>query len=223
MTFASNPGFLAVAFMDGSAAFILLVLYWLLVPGFSARFFRYWLAGWTVYVGMEGLRIYSLWQGGPNEPRFDPALSLIAGALFLAAVLECIGHGKILKYLFPAAGVAASILVALGSVSRVPDLQRAVASLCECALYLSIGALLWRSQDRHRGVGWKLLAGACFLRGLHGLDRMDWPNHSLGLFRISFEGMFGITIGIAMAVLVLEAGRFRNEDLNEKLRRLALI
>ena len=35
--------------------------------------------------------------------------------------------------------------------------------------------------------------------------------------------MFGITIGIAMAVLVLEAGRFRNEELNEKLRRLALI
>src|SRR5579863_1226890 len=83
MTFASNPGFLAVAFMEGSAAFILLVLYWLLAPGFSARFFRYWLAGWTVYVGMEGLRIYSLWRGGPNEPRFDPVLSLIAAALFL--------------------------------------------------------------------------------------------------------------------------------------------
>jgi PAS domain S-box-containing protein len=223
MTFASNPGFLAVAFMEGSAAFILLVLYWLLVPGFSARFFRYWLAGWTVYVGMEGQRIYSLWRGGPNEPRFDPALSLLAAALFLAAVLECVGRGRILKYLLPAAGVAASVLVALGSLSRLPDLQLTVASLCECALYLSIGTLLWRSQDRHRGVGWKLLAGACFLRGLHGLDRMDWPNHSLGLFRVSFEGMFGITIGIAMAVLVLEAGRFRNEELNEKLRRLALI
>jgi hypothetical protein len=45
MIFASNPGFLAVAFMEGSAAFILLVLYWLLLPGFPARFFRFWLAG----------------------------------------------------------------------------------------------------------------------------------------------------------------------------------
>jgi PAS domain S-box-containing protein len=223
MTFASNPGFLAVAFMEGSAAFILLVLYWLLVPGFAARFFRFWLAGWTVYVAAAALRIYSLWQGGPNEPPFAPALSLLAAALFLAAVLECLGRGRNLKYLLPLAGVAASVLVALGSVGSLPSLQRNAESFCECLLYLSTGWLLWRSQDRHRGVGWKLLAGACFLRGLHGLDRADWANHSLGLFRVSFEGMFGIAIGIAMAVLVLEAGRVRNEDLHEKLRRLALI
>jgi PAS domain S-box-containing protein len=223
MTFASNPGFLAVAFMEGSAAFILLVLYWLLVPGFPARFFRYWLAGWTVYVGVDALRIYSLWQGGANEPRFAPALSLIAAALFFAAVLECLGRGRNLKYLLPLAGIAASVLVALGSLGSVPSLQRNVESFSECLLYLSTGWLLWRSQDRHRGVGWKLLAGACILRGLHGLDRSDWANHSLGLFRVSFEGMFGIAIGIAMAVLVLEAGRVRNEDLHEKLRRLALI
>ena len=80
MTFASNPGFLAVAFMEGSAAFILLVLYCLLIPGFPARFFRYWLAGWSVYVGLEGLRIYSLWaDGGSNDPRFVPELSLAGG------------------------------------------------------------------------------------------------------------------------------------------------
>lgn len=223
MTFTSNPGFLAVAFMEGSAAFILMVLYWLLLPGFSARFFRFWLAGWTVYVGMEGVRIYSLWQGGPNEPRFDPALSLLAGALFLAAVLDCLGRGKSLKYLWPVGGIAASVLIALGSVPRMPNLQRNAESLVECLLYLSAGWLLWRSQDRHRGVGWKLLAGAFFLRGLHGLDRSEWAAHSLGLFRVSFEGMFGITMGIAMAVLVLEAGRVRNDELNEKLRRLTLI
>ncbi len=223
MTFASNPGFLAVAFMEGSAAFILLVLYWLLLPGFSARFFRYWLAGWTVYVGMEGLRIYSLWTGGANEPRFAPALSLVVAALFLAAVLDCLGRGKSLKYLLPLAGIAASAFIALGSVPRMPHLQRNAESLFECVLYLAAGWLLWRSQDRHRGVGWKLLATAFFLRGLHGLDRSEWAAHSLGLFRVSFEGMFGIIMGIAMAVLVLEAGRVRNEDLNEKLRRLALI
>jgi hypothetical protein len=68
MTFASNSGFLAIAFMEGSAAFILLILYWLLLPSFPARFFRYWLAGWTLYTTLQGLRIFSLWRGGPNVP-----------------------------------------------------------------------------------------------------------------------------------------------------------
>jgi two-component system NtrC family sensor kinase len=223
VTFVSNPGFLAVAFMEGSAAFILLVLYWLLVPGFPARFFRYWLAGWTVYVGLEALRIYSLWRGGPYDPRFVPALSLLAAALFLAAVLECRGMGRLLRYFWPLGGIAASILLALGSVPHMPHLQGQAESLSECLLYLSAGWLLWRSNEQHRGVGWKLLAGGLLLRGLHGLDRADWAAHSLGLFRVSFEGLFGIMIGISMAVLVLEAGRVRTEDLNEKLRRLALI
>src|SRR5271154_3751846 len=209
--------------MEGSVSFILLVLYWLLVPGFPARFFRYWLAGWTVYVGMEGLRIYSLWRGGPNDPRFVPELSLLVAALLFAAVLECIGMGKSLKYLWPLGGIAASLLVALGSVPRMAHFQRDAESFCECLLYLSAGWLLWRSNEQHRGVGWKLLAGGLLLRGLHGLDRADWSAHSLGLFRVSFEGLFGIMMGIAMAVLVLEAGRVRTEDLNEKLRRLALI
>ena len=223
MTFASNPGFLAIAFMEGSAAFILLVLYWLLVPGFPARFFRYWLAGWTIYVGLGGLRIYSLWRGGSDDPRFVPALSLMAAVLFLAAVLECRGLGRTLKYLWPLGGIAASAIIALGSVPHMPQLQRNAESLFECFLYLSAGWLFWRSQEQHRGIGWKLLAGALLLRGLHGLDRSDWSAHSVELFRVSFQGLFGIMMGIAMAVLVLEAGRDRTEDLNEKLRRLALI
>jgi PAS domain S-box-containing protein len=224
MTFASNPGFLAVAFMEGSAAFILLVLYWLLIPAFPARFFRFWVAGWTVYVGLEGLRIYSLWRGGSNDPRFVPELSLLAAALFLTAVLECLGLGKSLRYLWPLGGIAASVFIALGSVPRMPHfLLQDAESLFECLLYLSAGWLLWRSHERHRGVGWKLLAGGLLLRGLHGLDRPAWAAHSIGLFRVSFEGLFGIMMGIAMAVLVLEAGRVRTEDLNEKLRRLALI
>jgi len=223
MTFVSNPGFLAVAFMEGSAAFILLVLYFLLVPGFPARFFKYWLAGWTVYVALEGLRIFSLWRGGPDHPRYGSAISLIAAALFFAAVLECRGLGKALKYLWPLGVVAASGLVALGLVAKQPQAERWTESLFECLLYLSAGWVFWRSSAQHRGVGWKLLAGALLLRGLHGLDRPQWGLQSVGLFRVSFDGLFGIMMGISMAVLVLEAGRARNEDLNEKLRRLALI
>lgn len=223
MTFVSNPGFLAVAFMDGAAACILLVLYWLLLPSFPARFFRYWLAGWTVYAALEGLRIFSLWRGGSNDPRSAPELSLLAAALFFAAILECREPGKSLMHLWSLGVIAACGLIALGWVAKLPNVERWTESTFQSVLYLSAGWLFWRSQAQHRGVGWKLLAGGLLLRGLHGLDRPYWAAGSGELFRVSFQGLFGIMMGIAMAVLVLEAGRVRTEDLNEKLRRLALI
>jgi len=223
VNFASNPGFLAVAFMEGSAAFILLVIYWLLAANFSARFLKYWLAGWTVYTGLEGLRIYSLWRGTTAEAHILPALSLVAAVLFFAAILECLGPGRTVTELWPLGVIAASALVALGSVARLPGVEQWAEALFESLLYVSAGWIFWRAHSRHRGVGWKLLAGALLLRGLHGFDRPDWAAHSAELFRVSFQGLFGIMMGIAMAVLVLEAGRSRTEDLSEKLRRLALI
>ena len=108
-------------------------------------------------------------------------------------------------------------------VAGIHSLAKWPQTLIECSLYLSAGWFFWRSHTRHRGVGWKLLAGALLLRGLHGLDQPQWAVHSAGLFRVSFQGLFGVMMGIAMAVLVLEAGRGRTEDLNEKLRRLSLI
>jgi PAS domain S-box-containing protein len=223
MTFATNPGFLAVAFIEGSAACILLVLYWLLLPSFPARFFRYWLAGWTVYTALEGLRIFSLWRDGRNDPQFGSALSLVAAALFFAAILECREPGKSLMHLWSLGFIAASGLIALGWVAKLPNVERWMESVFQSLLYLAAGWLFWRSQAQHRGVGWKLLAGGLLLRGLHGLDRPYWAASSAELFRVSFQGLFGIMMGIAMAVLVLEAGRARTDDLNEKLRRLALI
>ena len=223
MSFASNPGFLAVAFMEGSAAFILLVLYWLLWTTFSARFFRYWVAGWTVYTTLEGLRIYSCWRHGSGESPLISALSILASVLFFGAVLEALGPARTLTQLWPLGIIAASIFLALGSVAHVATVEQWAESLFEGMLYVSAGWIFWRAHARHRGAGWKLLAGALLLRGLHGLDRPDWATHSVELFRLSFQGLFGIMMGIAMTVLVLEASRSRTEDLGDKLRRLALI
>jgi two-component system NtrC family sensor kinase len=223
MAFVSNPGFLAVAFIEGSAAFILLVLYWLLAPGFTARFFRYWMAGWAAYVGLGAFRILSLWRGGPDKLRFGSAISLLATAFFFAAVLECTGRGKRVRWLWPLGALAASGIAGLAAIAKLPEAAQWAESLFGCALYIFAGWMLWRSSIRHRGFGWKLLGGAMMLLGLHGLDRPEWDAQTLGLFRVSINGLFGIAMGIAMAVLVLEAGRMRTEDLNEKLRRLALI
>lgn len=223
MAFASNPGFLAVAFIEGSAAFILLVLYWLLAQGFPGRFFRYWMAGWTLYLGVSAMRIFSLWRGGPDNPRLSEVFSLAAVALFLASILERTGHGRRLRVPWPFALIAAAGLAALALLAGQPSATRWAEALLECVLYLSAGWVLWRSHPRFRRFGWELLAGALVLRGLHGLDQPDWLLQNYGLFRVSFQGLFGIAMGIGMAVLVLEEGRARNEDLNDKLRRLALI
>jgi GAF domain len=224
MSFVSNPGFLAVAFIEGSAAFIILVLYSLLVPSFSARFFRFWIAGWTAYVLWGALRMLSIWRGGPDANfQFSAALSLASSALFFVAILECTGRADKLRWLTPLAGIAALAIYVTHSIVKMPTEALWAERISESGFYLLAGWLLWRTNSRHQGVGWKLLAGALMLRGLHGFDRAAWSGEEFGLFRMSFHGLFGIAMGIAMAVLVLEAGRARTEDLNEKLRRLAII
>ncbi len=208
--------------MEASAAFLLLVLYWLLLPGFPSRFFRYWLAAWAVYVGAEIARLVSLVRGG-NSEAFSTVLSPIAAALFFAAVLECTGRRRLLKYLLPLGAIVASGIAALGLEPRLERSQIWADSLSVCFLYLLAGWFLWRSRGKHRGAGWPLLAAALMLRGLHGLDRPDWSGQVAGLLRVSLHSLFGIGMGVAMAVLVLEASRARTEDISEKLRRLALI
>lgn len=223
MAFVSNPGLLAVAFIEGSAAFILLVLYWLLAPGFPKRFFHYWMAGWTVYVALGGLRIFSLWRGGNDNPHFSSPLSLLSAVLLFAAILECTGRGKKVQWLWPLAVIGGSVLGGSAGIPRLAQATEWAQAFSECALYLVAGWMLWRSNARHSGFGWKLLSGAMMLRALQGVDRPEWAAQMLGLLRVSCHGLFGIAMGIAMAVLVLEASRARTEELNEKLRRLAMM
>ena len=222
MAFASNPGFFAAAFIEASAAIILLFLYWLLAAGYPARFFRYWIVGWIVYIALEAVRVLTLWKGS-GAYDFSATLSFVSAGLFFAAIVECLGKGKYLKHLWPVGLVAAIGTLSLGSLANLPNAERWVGTFLTCSFYLAAAWLLWRSKSRHRGLGWKLLAEVFLLRALNGLDRPFWGIESLGLFRASLQGLLGIAMGMAMAVLVLEAGRMRTEDLNDKLRRLALI
>ncbi len=223
MIFLSNPGFLAVAFMECSAAFLLLVLYWLLLPGFPARFFRFWLGAWTVYAALECLRIASIWRGGNGESIAATLISPLVAGLILAAAIECAENEKTLRYLWPSALIAESGLAGLQWIAYLPRAEQWASAILTSALYLAAGWMLWRSQSRHRGIGWNLVAGALLLHGLDGLDRPEWIFQQFGLLRISFDGLLGIAVGVAMAVLVLEASRSRAEDLNDRLRRLAVI
>ncbi len=223
MTLVLGPEVLAVAIMEGVASTVILVLYWLLLPGFRARFFRYWLAGWTLYVVLEGLRIENLLRGRAGTTPLTSVLSVVPALFFLAATLECRKRSQELKHLWVTGGV---LVAAFAIFSLIPKLSYEAtwtSTIVVSALYLSSGWIFWRSQALHSGVGWKLVSAALMLWGLDGLDRPEWTQQGFQLFRLSFHSLFGITMGIAMAVLVLEAGRARTEELNEKLRRLSLI
>jgi PAS domain S-box-containing protein len=223
MAFVSNPAFLAVAFVEASAATTLLVVFSLLAGDFPARVFRYWLAGWTLYTALEDLRVFFLWRGGTGHPALESALSLLAASFFFAGIVECVSRGKHLKYLWSWGLIGSGIVVVLYTVAKEPIAAAWSESSLEFVLYIAAGWILWRSQERHKGFGWKLLAATLLLRGLHTADRPDWALQTFGIFRTAFQGMLGISIGADMAVLVLEAARTRTDDLNEKLRRLAMI
>ncbi|MGH9563547.1 MAG: hypothetical protein ACRD3S_19010, partial [Terracidiphilus sp.] len=223
MMFLSNSGFVAVGFMECSAAFLLLVLYWLLLPGFPARFFRYWLAAWSVYVGLECARVASFWSGGQGESDVATLISPVVAGLIFAAAVECAGRRNMIRYLWASGIFAESALIALRWVAALPRVEQWVSAILVSSLYLAAGWILWRSRAGHRGAGWTLLSASLLLAGLDGVDRPEWVIQQIGLLRISFHGLLEIAIGVAMAVLILEAGRARAEDLNDRLRRLAEI
>ena len=219
----SSPDLLAVAFIEGGASAIILVLYWLLIPGFRARFFRFWLAGWAVYVGLEGLRMANLMRGAEAVTPLALLLSFVPAFFFLAATMECRQEAQGLKYLWVAGPIVIVTLAGINSNPRLSSVAGWLGAILLSTVYLSSGWIFWRSQSQHTGIGWKLVSAALMLRGLHGLDRPEWSSEGYEIFRVAFHGLFGIMMGIAMAVLVLEAGRARTEELNEKLRRLSLI
>jgi hypothetical protein len=222
MDYAFNSVLLAITFFEGAAALILLVIYSLLATAIPQRFFRYWVAGWTFFLALQGTRIALLLAGASGNNLNLYPLALGMTICFLAVAFECTGLADRLKYLVFWGVVTCAGLIAV-DLAGLPVLLRWGRSLAESGLLLGAGSLLWRSQSQHRGVGWKLLAGSLLLCGLHSLDRPLWQVQPFFLFRVAVHGVLVITAGIAMAVLALEADRARNQDLSERLRRLALI
>jgi PAS domain S-box-containing protein len=223
MPFVSNPGLPAIALIEAFAIFMLMVLYWLLARSFAGRFLRYWMAGWALYAGFGAGRALFGWRAGPGEWLAVHELSLAAGAFFLAAILDYAEKNSRIFAVWPLSILGGSALALLTFWLRQPVAARWLSAEAEAALYLSAGWVLWRSVGRQRELGTSLLAASLLLRGLHLVDRPDWPNQALFVVRISFEGFLEVAMGTAMAVLVLEAARARTEDLNERSRRLTLI
>lgn len=225
MQFLSNQGILGIAFFEASALFILLVLFVLLNRDLPARFFRLWLAGWALFSLASTLDVLLILNVGPNIRLLMLSCYISAALFFLAAVIEySIGGGWSLAQFAPLAAVC---LLAVFYAERggAPVFGRVgwSTSIMLCSLSVISGWVFWRKARTQRGHGALLLAGAFWLKGIHGIDRASWMDQPLFLLRVAFDHLLGVTLGVAMVVLVLEAARIRTEDLNDKLRRLTLI
>ena len=210
--FGPNAGLAGIVMIEAAAVLLLLVLFWLLAKGFSARFLRIWMAGWSVYACFAACQLISAWQPRLPIRMLSLELSFGAAVLFFSAVLEFANQRKHLRWIWPLAAIVSIGLQADFVHSGQPVSGQWTITILKAALYLAGGWLLWRSPERKQGHGVLLLAPAMILVGLNGLDAPNWPAQALQAARLSFNGVFVVAMGIAMAVLVLEAGRARTED-----------
>jgi PAS domain S-box-containing protein len=220
-----NQGLLGIAFFEATAFIVLLVLFFLLRRDHPTGYFRLWLTGWF-FLTFSSLCELGLVARGSSELRLG-ALSGQAAALllFLAAVMQCTAGSS--RRNWPLLPVVSATLLGAYYVERgSPPVFGSVhweTAVLESVVCLWAGWLLWRASALQKGHGARLLAAAFFVSGLNGLDRSEWLHHPIFLLRVAFEHLLGVAIGIAMVVLVLESGRSRSDELNDKMRRLTLL
>ncbi len=220
-----NQGLLGIAFFEATAFIVLLVLFFLLRRDHPTGYFRLWLTGWT-FLTFSSLCELGLAVRASPELRLGALSAQVAALLlFLGAVMQyTAGPGR---RSWPLLSVVSAALLGVYYVERgsapVFGSVHWETAVVESVVCLWAGWLLWRASAADKGHGARLLAGAFFVSGLNGLDRSEWLHHPIFLLRVAFEHLLGVAIGIAMVVLVLESGRSRSEELNDKMRRLTLL
>src|SRR6266849_713815 len=221
----ANQGLLGIAFFEATASIILLVLFLLFRRDHQAGYFRFWLAGWCCFAFSSLCEVAWLIRQLPGLHLTSVLTQAAALILFLVAVVHCSAGSQ--RQIWSAAPLIGLILAAIYYIERRGPQQ--VASLhwetaiFETALCLLAGWMMWRSELVRHSHGAQLLAGIFLMSGLHGLDRPLWPDSPLFLLRVAFDHLLGMTLGIAMVVVVLEGARTRSEELNDKMRRLTLL
>ena len=222
-----NQGPLAIAFFEVTALIVLLVLFLLLRRDHPDGYFRLWLMGW---VGLTLSAIFELGlilQESPELRLAILATQIMALLLFLSTAMQ-LTLGSRVRRNWPVLPVITAILAGVYYVERSTPapyfgkIHWETAAL-ESGICLWAGWLLWRARAKHKGHGGRLLAGALLVSGLHGIDRFEWLSHLFFLLRLAFDHLLNVSLGIAMAVLVLESARSRSDELNDKMRRLSLL
>jgi len=222
----ANQGLLAIAFFEVTALIVLLVLFLLLRRDHPDGYFRLWVMGWLALTISSIFELGLVLQEGPGLRLAMLGAEMVALFLFLSSVMQLtLGAAKPNWPVWP---LATAVLAAVFYAERTTTgsyfgrIQWETAAL-ESTVCLWAGWLLWRWKGKHKGHGAGLLGGALFVSGLHGIDRFQWLAHPVFLLRVAFDHLLDVSVGISMAVLVLESARARSDELNDKMRRLSLL
>jgi two-component system NtrC family sensor kinase len=217
-------GLLGIAFFEATAFLILLVLFLLLRRDHQESYYRFWLAGWVCLTASAFCEVAALANLQPGLRLSAVVGHFAALLLLLVSVLQRVaGEGRKGWPVFPviAALLAAVYYLELSGAWRDQPM-RWETSVLESVVCLAAGWLTWRASRLGKGHGAQLLAAAFLLLGLNGLDRPLWRVSPFFPLRVASDHLLGVALGIAMVVAVLESARLRTEELNEKMRRLAL-
>src|ERR1700732_2676916 len=223
-----NQGLLSIAFFEAASSIVLLVLFLLFRRDHHSNYFRSWVIGWSVFtltsMSEAALAITPMRGFGVMLVVGHVASSL----LFLIAVIQYTAASDRLHWpIFPPLALILIAVVYLEANGAHVGVARWATAIIQSAVLLAAGWLLWRgraTQDGYgSGYGSELLAGLLLAAGLHGLDRPMWAESPVFLLRMAFDDLLGVAMGIAMIVVVLESGRARTDELNDKMRRLTLL
>jgi PAS domain S-box-containing protein len=220
-----NQGLLAVAFFEATALIVLLVLFLLFRRDHPSSYFRLWLAGWVCLTLSSCCELGLVVQENPGLWLAALMARVAAVLVFLLSVMQYTAAStKHHRPLWPLVSVVLAGVYWLErtGTARFGSVHWQTAGL-ESMASLWAGLLLWRAAASQKGHGVRLLAGAFFVSGLHGMDRPQWPNDPVFLLRVTFDHLVSVAAGVAMVVLVLERARARSEELNDKMRRLTLL
>jgi two-component system NtrC family sensor kinase len=200
------------------------VLYLILYKDVKARFLRIWIVGWALLTCSSIIRIAEQVYNNRFERAVLQTTFVFAVTLALAAVLEYLRPFRDLKTVW-LWGIFGALVSAVTSQAG-PDgffLWRWIPALLASGTLISAGCMLWRARNRLKGHGISLMASALILSGLHHIDRPFWSTEQFYSLRMVFGSLLHVALGIGMVVVILEASHARVEELNDKLRRLALI
>jgi PAS domain S-box-containing protein len=220
-----NQGLSAVAFFEGTAFLILLVLFVLLRKDHPTRFLAVWVGGWSLLTLKAALELTQVVMSIPQLRLARILLLVVVNFIFLKSVVCFTGKSRTALSFVWSGSFALVVLVYFLESRQTAEVAHITwfTTILLASTSLSAGWFLWSSSRGTKGHGARLLAGLFFLIGLHGIDRPLWSQSPLFLLRIAFDHLLAVSLGIAMVVLVLERARSRTDELNDKLRRLSLL